>query len=71
MITDPIDVEIAAKLRALRKERGLSQTALGAAAGVTFQQIQKYETGANRVSASRLYKLAKALDTPVADFFPS
>ena len=71
MITDPIDVEIAAKLRALGKERHMTQSDLAAAAGVTFQQIQKYEKGANRFSASRLYRLAKALDTPVADFFPS
>ena len=71
MITDPIDVHIAAKLRALRKKRSISQAALGAAGGVSFQQIQKYENGVNRVSASRLYKLAKALDVSILDFFPS
>ena len=43
----------------------------GRGADCTFQQIQKYELGRNRVSASMLYKLARALDTPIADFFPS
>ena len=67
---DPIDAHVGTTLRTLRKERGMSQTALGAAGGITFQQIQKYEKGKNRVSASMLYKLAKALDAPIADFFP-
>src|SRR5213079_1478574 len=47
----------------------MSQTALGAAVGLTFQQIQKYESGANRISSSRLYEFAKVLKVPVAHFF--
>ena len=53
----------------LRKVRGLSQQALAEAAGVTFQQIQKYERGANRVSASMLTRIAKTLGVPVAEMF--
>jgi transcriptional regulator with XRE-family HTH domain len=53
----------------LRKERGLSQTALAARVGVTFQQLQKYETGKNRLSASRLYRLASVLGVDVSAFF--
>ncbi len=66
----PIDAHVGAILRKLRLERGLSQTELAKAGGVTFQQLQKYESGKNRVSASMLYTLAMALDTPIADFFP-
>jgi len=66
---DPVDVHVGARLRALRAERGLTQSALGAKAGVTFQQVQKYECGANRVSASRLWALAGALEVDVAYFF--
>ena len=53
----------------LRKLKGLSQQALAEAAGVTFQQIQKYERGANRVSASMLARIAATLDVPVAEMF--
>ena len=63
-IADPIDIGVGARIRLLRKVRGLSQQALAEAAGVTFQQIQKYERGANRVSASMLARIAGALDTP-------
>lgn len=56
-------------LTLLRKERGLSQTALARAIGVTFQQLQKYESGKNRLSASRLYRLASVLGVDVAAFF--
>jgi transcriptional regulator with XRE-family HTH domain len=66
---DPVDVAVGARIRLLRKLRGLSQQALAEAAGVTFQQIQKYERGANRVSASMLARIASALDTPVAEMF--
>ena len=66
---DPIDVAVGARIRLLRKVRGLSQQALAEAAGVTFQQIQKYERGAHRVSAARLTRIAKTLDVPVADRF--
>ena len=66
---DPIDVAVGARIRLLRKVRGLSQQALAEAAGVTFQQIQKYERGANRVSASMLTRISKTLDVPVAEMF--
>ena len=68
-LADPIDVAVGARIRLLRKLRGLSQQALAESAGVTFQQIQKYERGANRVSASMLSRIAGALDTPVAEMF--
>jgi transcriptional regulator with XRE-family HTH domain len=68
-MADPVDVAVGARIRLLRKLRGLSQQALAEAAGVTFQQIQKYERGANRVSASMLSRIASALDTPVAEMF--
>jgi transcriptional regulator with XRE-family HTH domain len=66
---DPIDVEVAKRVRTLRLRRGLSQTELSEALGVTFQQVQKYERGANRISAGRLYQIAKVLGVPVAFFF--
>ena len=65
----PIDKHVAHRLWVRRKEFGLSQNRLAEAIGVTFQQIQKYERGANRVVASRLYDLAAALDVPVSYFF--
>lgn len=63
---DPFDVEIASRLRATRESRGLTQVQLGEAIGVSFQQVQKYERGINRVAASTLMKCAAALDTSVA-----
>ena len=69
-VADPIDVYIGQRLRAERLARKMSQVELGAALNVTFQQIQKYERGDNRVSASMLTKAAEALDLPVAEFFP-
>ena len=66
---DPVDVAVGARIRLLRKVRHLSQQALAESAGVTFQQIQKYERGANRVSASMLTRIAKALGVPVAEMF--
>ena len=66
---DPIDVAVGARIRLFRKMRGLSQQALAEAAGVTFQQIQKYERGANRVSASMLARIAETLNAPVAELF--
>jgi transcriptional regulator with XRE-family HTH domain len=68
-LADPVDVAVGARIRLLRKLRGLSQQALAEAAGVTFQQIQKYERGANRVSASMLWRIAAALDAPVSEMF--
>jgi transcriptional regulator with XRE-family HTH domain len=66
---DPIDVAVGMRIRVLRKMRGLSQQALAEAAGVTFQQIQKYERGTNRVSASMLARIAIQLKCPVAELF--
>jgi transcriptional regulator with XRE-family HTH domain len=68
-IADPIDLAVGARIRLMRKLRGMSQQALAEATGVTFQQIQKYERGANRVSASMLSRIAKALQSPVAEMF--
>lgn len=61
---------MAFKIRERRKLLGLSQTELADAAGVQFQQIQKYETGANRVSAPRLYLIARRLNVPIEYFYP-
>ena len=66
---DPIDVAVGARIRLARKTLRMSQQALAAAVGITFQQIQKYERGANRVSASMLVRIAQTLDTPVAELF--
>jgi len=63
------DVEIGRKIRALRLERGLSQSGLAEGIGLTFQQVQKYEKGANRVSAGRLQQIADMLNVPVTFFF--
>ena len=66
---NPIDRHVGARLRMRRLLVGLSQTKLGEALDVTFQQIQKYEKGANRIGASRLQQLARVLDVPPAFFF--
>ena len=63
---DPIDIDVGARIRARRVFLGLSQTKLANALGLTFQQVQKYERGDNRVSASTLVRVAQALDTSVA-----
>jgi transcriptional regulator with XRE-family HTH domain len=63
------DVEIGRKIRALRLERGLSQSALADGIGLTFQQVQKYEKGTNRVSASKLQRIADLLNIPVMFFY--
>ena len=65
----PIDVQVGDRLRQRRLFVEMTQTALADAVGVTFQQIQKYETGRNRISSSRLYELAKVLGVPVSYFF--
>jgi transcriptional regulator with XRE-family HTH domain len=62
---DPRDLEVAKRVRALRLQRGISQTELGGVLDVTFQQVQKYETGTNRISAGRLQQIAEVLDVPV------
>jgi transcriptional regulator with XRE-family HTH domain len=66
---DRIDVLVGQRIRALRCAQGMSQAELGQKVGVRFQQIQKYESGANRVSASRLLALAQTLGVPVGHFF--
>ena len=63
---DPIDIEVGARIRTRRRATGYSQTQLAEALGITFQQVQKYERGANRVSASMLVKIAAKLETTVA-----
>ena len=65
----PVDAHIGLKIRARRNLLGLSQTELADAAGITFQQIQKYEKGANRVGASRLQQFSDALGVPPSYFF--
>ncbi len=65
----PVDVHIGERLRQRRRQVGISQIALGQEIGVKYQQIQKYETGHNRISASRLWSIAKALDVPITYFF--
>lgn len=66
---DPVDVAVGARVRLARKMRGQSQQALALAIGVSFQQVQKYERGANRVSASMLVRIAAALGVSVAELF--
>ena len=66
---DPIDVHVGQRIRAYRISQRMSQGALGKKVGVTFQQIQKYERGANRVGSSRLKKIAIALDVSVSALF--
>lgn len=66
---NPIDVHVGSRLRLRRTLLGMSQERLGEAIGLTFQQVQKYERGANRVGASRLYDLSRVLDVPVSFFF--
>ena len=63
---DPIDIEVGARLRTRRKILGMSQTKLANALGLTFQQVQKYERGSNRVSASMLVRAARELEITVA-----
>lgn len=66
---DPIDVHVGSRLRLIRTARRLSLEELGRRIGVTYQQIQKYETGANRISASTLYRIAQIFDTSPTFFF--
>jgi transcriptional regulator with XRE-family HTH domain len=66
---DPIDRYVGARVRARRVGIRLSQTRLGEAIGVTFQQVQKYENGTNRIGASNLYKIARTLGVDVTYFF--
>ncbi len=68
-MADDIDLHLGKRLRRRRRLLGLTQQQLAGACGVRFQQIQKYECGANRISAARLWQLAEALEVPVGYFF--
>jgi transcriptional regulator with XRE-family HTH domain len=68
-MSDEIDIHLGKRMRRRRRLLGLTQQQLADACGVRFQQIQKYECGANRVSAARLWRIAGALDVPVGYFF--
>ena len=65
----PTDVHVGSRVRMRRNMLGLSQEKLGEAIGLTFQHVQKYERGANRIGASRLYELGEVLDVPVTFFY--
>lgn len=66
---NPVDVHVGARVRLRRTLLGMSQEKLGESVGLTFQQIQKYERGANRIGASRLFEFSRILDVPVSFFF--
>jgi transcriptional regulator with XRE-family HTH domain len=68
-VPDPVDRHVGARVRMQRMLVGVSQEKLGGALGLTFQQVQKYEKGSNRISASRLQQIATMLDVPVSFFF--
>ena len=65
----PVDVHVGARIRLRRTLMGMSQERLGDALGLTFQQVQKYERGVNRVGASRLFDLSRILDVPISFFY--
>ncbi|MDR6100473.1 transcriptional regulator with XRE-family HTH domain [Agrobacterium larrymoorei] len=65
----PVDAHVGRKIRYWRNRHGITQGDLGAEIGVTFQQMQKYENGRNRVSSSRLYEIARCLRVPILEFF--
>jgi transcriptional regulator with XRE-family HTH domain len=66
---NPIDIHVGKRLRLRRTLLGMSQERLGESLGLTFQQVQKYERGANRIGSSRLFELGQILDVPVSFFF--
>lgn len=66
---NPVDVHVGSRVRLRRTLLGLSQEKLGESLGLTFQQVQKYERGANRIGASRLWDLSRVLDVPVSYFY--
>lgn len=68
-VSNPVDAHVGSRLRLRRTLLGLSQEKLGDAVGLTFQQIQKYERGANRIGASRLFEFSRILNVPVSFFF--
>ena len=69
MVRNPIDAFVGSKIKLRRAVVGMSQTELANRLGITFQQVQKYEKGANRVGASRLFLISEILDVPVQSFF--
>ncbi len=69
MACDEIDIEIGKRVRQARVAAGLSQTQLGVQLGVSFQQVQKYEKGVNRIGGGRLYRIARVLGVKVTYFF--
>ena len=66
---NPVDVHVGSRIRLRRTFLGISQEKLGSSLGLTFQQVQKYERGANRIGASRLWDLSRVLDCPISFFF--
>lgn len=66
---NPVDLHVGARVRMRRKFLGMSQEGLAESIALTFQQVQKYERGSNRISASKLYEISRALKAPVAYFF--
>ncbi len=68
-VPNPIDIHVGSRMRMRRIMLGMSQQKLGEALGLTFQQVQKYERGTNRVGASRLWDLSNVLDVPITFFF--
>jgi transcriptional regulator with XRE-family HTH domain len=67
---DPLDIEVGRRVRALRLEKGMSQEKLGNQLALTFQQIQKYENGTNRIGAARLQRIAQILGVSVSALYP-
>lgn len=65
----PIDIHVGKRVRHRRKVLGITQEKLGESLGLTFQQVQKYERGVNRISSSKLFELSRLLDVPVGYFF--
>ncbi len=65
----PIDIHVGSRMKLRRTLMNMSQERLGEALGITFQQVQKYESGVNRISASRLFDLSRILDVPISFFY--
>lgn len=65
----PIDTHVGYRLREIRQARGITQAELGRKVGITFQQIQKYEKGQNRIAAGRLYELSRLFNVPIGSFY--
>ena len=68
-MANDIDIHVGRRLREARLAKGMSQEALGKALGISFQQVQKYEKGSNRIGGSRLWDISNILETPVGFFF--